>query len=191
MASVPAAKRAVTRISVERQLLQMFKSGVLASDLVEVLDTHEIVNVRAGEAIFTEGEATDDVYVIRIGSMIVEKEVAGKPVFISYMPASTYVGAQNLLSGGRRTDTVRAAVKSEVIKLQGAAFRALLQAKPALMEKILTDLSGDQSVHAFVESRKTEHHGKAHEQQKPESDGGASAQDGRNRRGSGGRFIHQ
>ncbi len=157
MASVPAAKRAVTRISVERQLLQMFKSGVLASDLVEVLDTHEIVNVRAGEAIFTEGEASDDVYVIRIGSMIVEKEVAGKPVFISYMPASTYVGAQNVLSGGRRTDTVRAAVKSEVIKLQGAAFRALLQAKPALMEKVRADVVGTANTQAFVESRKDSH----------------------------------
>lgn len=157
MASVPAAKRAVTRISVERQLLQMFKSGLLASDLVEVLDTHEIVNVRAGEAIFTEGEASDDVFVIRIGSMIVEKNVAGKPVFLSYQPASTYVGALSLVNGGRRTKTVRAAVKSEVIKLQGAAFARLLAAKPALFDKVRTDMAGTENVHDFVESRKDSH----------------------------------
>lgn len=157
MASVPAAKRAVTRISVERQLLQMFKSGLLASDIVELLDTHEILNVRAGEAVFKEGEASDDVYVIRIGSMIIEKEVAGKPVFISYMPASTYIGAQNLLTGGRRTKTVKAAVKSEVIKLQGAAFRRLLQAKPALMEKVRNEAAETANTQAFVESRKDSH----------------------------------
>ena len=157
MASVPAAKRAVTRISVERQLLQMFKSGLLAGDLVEVLDSHEIVNVRAGEAIFNEGDAGDDVYVIRIGSMIEEKNVGGKPVFISYMPASTYVGVQNLLVGGRRAKTVKAAVKSEVIKLNGPAFRRLLDAKPVLMEKIQSDIAGTANVQAFVESRKDSH----------------------------------
>jgi thioredoxin reductase/CRP-like cAMP-binding protein/Fe-S-cluster-containing hydrogenase component 2 len=157
MASVPAAKRAVTRISVERQLLQMFKSGLSPADLVDVLDSAEIVNVRAGEAIITEGDPEDDVFVVRIGSMMVEKQVAGKPVFLSYLPASSYVGAMSVLNGGRRAETVRAAVKSEVIKLQGAAFRRLLEAKPALMEKVRSDMAGHQSTHAFVESRKDSH----------------------------------
>ena len=38
MASVPAAKRALTRISVERQLLQLFGSGLTSADLADVLD---------------------------------------------------------------------------------------------------------------------------------------------------------
>jgi Fe-S-cluster-containing hydrogenase component 2/CRP-like cAMP-binding protein len=157
MASVPAAKRAVTRISVERQLLQMFKSGLLSSDLVELLDSAEILNVRAGEAVITEGDPEDDVYVIRIGSMMVETQVGGKPVFLSYLPASSYFGASTILYGGRRNETVRAAVKSEVIKLQGAAFRRLLEAKPALLEKVRADTAGNQNTHAFVESRKDSH----------------------------------
>ena len=56
MSTVPAAKREITRISTERQLLQMFGSGVTADDLKEVLATAEILNVRAGEAIITEGD---------------------------------------------------------------------------------------------------------------------------------------
>ena len=56
MASVPAAKRAITRISVERQLLQMFKSGLTGDDLSDVLDTAEIKTVSAGQPILTEGE---------------------------------------------------------------------------------------------------------------------------------------
>ena len=47
MASVPAAKRAVTRISIERQLLQLFGSGLTSADLAEVLDTAEVTTVRA------------------------------------------------------------------------------------------------------------------------------------------------
>jgi thioredoxin reductase/CRP-like cAMP-binding protein len=55
MASVPAAKRAVNRISTERQLLQMFGSGLTPDDLVEVLETAEVKRVSAGEAIIDEG----------------------------------------------------------------------------------------------------------------------------------------
>jgi len=154
MASVPAAKRAVTRISVERQLLQMFKSGLLSTDLVDLLDSAEILNVRANETILSEGDPEDDVYVIRIGSMTVEKQVGGKTVFLTYLPASTYFGASTIVYGGGRKETVRAAVKSEVIKLQGAAFRRLLETKPALMEKVRADTAAEQDTHAFVESRK-------------------------------------
>jgi cGMP-dependent protein kinase 2 len=154
MASVPAAARAVTRISVERQLLQMFGSGLTPADITEILDTSEIKTVRAGEAILTEGDDGDDIYVIRLGSMIVEKNVGGKPVFLSYLPAGSYVGEMALIGGGKRTATVRAAIKSEVIRLDGTAFRRLLDAKPRLLEKARGDMASRQDLNAFIESRK-------------------------------------
>ncbi len=152
--SVPAAKRAIERISTERQLLQMFGSGLVSKDLVEVLDSAEIQTVSAGKAVITEGEEGNDIYVIRSGSMVVEMKVGGKPVFLSYLPAGSYVGEMALIAGGRRTATVRAAVKSEVIKLDGAAFKALLDAKPKLLEKAKADMAARQDVNAFIEAKK-------------------------------------
>src|SRR3546814_19440283 len=67
--------------------------------------------------------------------MVVEKAIGGKPVFLSYLPAGSYVGEMALIDGGRRTATVRAAIKSEVIKLDGDAFRRLLARKPQLKMK--------------------------------------------------------
>ena len=154
MASVPAAKRAVTRISVERQLLQLFGSGLTPDDLSEVLDSAEVIPVRAGQAIITEGEEGEDIFVIRVGSMIVEKNVGGKPVFLSYLPAGSYVGEMGLIAGGRRTATVKAAIRSEVIRLDGAAFRRVMEKKPALLERARRDMAARQDVNAFVESRK-------------------------------------
>jgi cGMP-dependent protein kinase 2 len=154
MAAVPAARRAVTRISTERQLLQMFGSGLTSEDLVEVLETAEIKAVKAGEAIITEGEAGYDIYVIRQGSMVVEKTIGGKPVFLSYLPAGSYVGEMALIDGGRRTATVRAAIKSEVIKLDGNAFRRLLERKPQLMARAKEDMSARQALNSFVELKK-------------------------------------
>lgn len=151
---VPAAKAAITRIATERQLLQMFGSGLKASDLEEVLDDAEIMTVKAGQPIITEGEEGNDIYVIRSGSMIVEKTVGGKPVFLSYLPAGSYVGEMTLIAGGRRTATVRAAIKSEVIKLRGAAFGRLLDANPRLRQSTQQLMASRQDVNAFIEARK-------------------------------------
>ncbi|MFS0736214.1 cyclic nucleotide-binding domain-containing protein [Sphingomonas sp. 1P06PA] len=154
MASVPAAKRAVTRISTERQLLQMFGSSLKPEDLSEVLDKVEIKTVRAGEAVLTEGEEGKDIYVIRSGSMVVEKAIGGRPVFLRYLPAGNYVGEMALIDGGRRTATVRAAVKSELIRVDGEAFGRLLARKPELFAKAKQDMASRQDLNAFIEAKK-------------------------------------
>ncbi|MET0363215.1 MAG: cyclic nucleotide-binding domain-containing protein, partial [Sphingobium sp.] len=158
-AQVPAAKRTITRISIERQLLQLFGSGLTADDLTEVLDSAEVLNVHAGQPIITEGEEGEDIFVIRVGSMIVEKMVGGKPVFLSYLPAGSYVGEMGLIAGGRRTATVRAAIKSEVIKLHGDAFRRVMEKKPALLARAKADMAERQKVNSFIESRKSDFSG--------------------------------
>ncbi|WP_338646184.1 cyclic nucleotide-binding domain-containing protein [Novosphingobium olei] len=151
---VPTAKRAIERISIERQLLQMFGSGLTKEDVAEVVQTAKIMSVRAGDAIIKEGDDDKDIYVIRVGSMIVEKEVGGKPVFLSYLPAGSYVGEMALIDGGQRTATVRAAIKSEVIKVDGEAFGRVLAAKPALLERARKDMEVRRRTNAFVESKK-------------------------------------
>ncbi|MEA3046154.1 MAG: hypothetical protein QOJ53_486 [Sphingomonadales bacterium] len=154
MSTVPAAKREITRISTERQLLQMLGSGVTQEDLAEVLASAEIQGVKAGEAIIKEGEESYDIFVIRQGSMVVEKDIGGKPVFLSYLPAGSYVGEMALIDGGRRTATVRAAIKSEVIKLGGDAFRKLLEDKPELLGRFKHDMAARHELTSFIEDRK-------------------------------------
>ncbi|CAO1650596.1 cyclic nucleotide-binding domain-containing protein [Parasphingorhabdus sp. NYA22] len=153
-ASVPAAKRAITRISTERQLLQMFGSGLTKEDIAEVVESSEIINIRAGETIIEEGAEGNDIYVIRVGSMVVEKQIGGKPVFLSYLPAGSYVGEMTLIAGGFRTATVKAAIKSEVIKISGDAFKKVLDAHPDLMRKAKKDMAARQDINAFVEAKK-------------------------------------
>jgi cGMP-dependent protein kinase 2 len=154
MAAVPAARREVTRISTERQLLQMFGSGLTPEDLVEVLDTARVETVKAGEAIINEGEEGRDMFVIRLGSMVVVKTIGGSPVFLSYLPAGSYVGEMALIDGGPRTATVRAAVKSEVIRLDGNAFARLLARKPGLADRIGREMGSRRQLNAFVEAKK-------------------------------------
>lgn len=153
IATNTAAKKEITRIATERQLLQMF-GGTTPDDLKEVLETAEIKEIRAGQTIINEGDENYDIFVIRQGSMVVEKAIGGKPVFLSYLPAGSYVGEMALIDGGRRTATVRAAIKSEVIKLDGDAFKRLLQSRPALLAKFKEDMAARQQTTGFIEAKK-------------------------------------
>ncbi len=154
MSQVPPAKREIERISTERQLLQMFGSGLTSADIAEVVETAKIRTVPAGQAIIKEGEDGKNIFVIRVGSMVVEKEVGGKPVFLSYLPAGSYVGEMALIDGGQRTATVRAAIKSEVIEIDGEAFERVLAAKPALMDKARGEMDVRRRTNALIESKK-------------------------------------
>jgi cGMP-dependent protein kinase 2 len=154
MAAVPGAKRAINRISLERQLLQIFKGGLTVQDLAEVVDQAEVVRVPAGKVVIAEGETGDDVYVIRSGSMVVEKDIGGKPIFLRYLPAGSFFGEMAVLSGEARNATVKAAVGAEVIKLTGESFRRMLDAKPQVRAATEAAVAERATMNAFIESRK-------------------------------------
>lgn len=159
LATSPGAARAVNAISIERQLLQMFGSGLTRADVAPLVASAEVVQARAGQVIVQEGADDKDVFIIRRGSMIVEKRIGDRPVFLSYLPAGSYFGEMAVIDGSARTATVKAAIKSEVIRLPGDGFLALLDANPALREKALKDMAGRRATNAFIESRKDEFSG--------------------------------
>ena len=151
---VPTARKAIERISTERQLLQMFGAGLTSADIREVVDDAKIMQIKAGDTILREGDEGKEIFVIRVGSMIVEKMVGGKPVFLSYLPAGSYVGEMALIAGGQRTASVRAAVKSEVIKIDGEEFERVLASKPALLERARKDMEMRRQSNSQIESKK-------------------------------------
>ncbi|WP_407876365.1 cyclic nucleotide-binding domain-containing protein [Qipengyuania nanhaisediminis] len=154
IATSPEAADAVNRIAIERQLLQMFGSGLTPQDIAPLVEAAEIMELRAGQVLIEEGADDQEVYIIRRGSMIVEKDIGGRPVFLSYLPAGSYVGEMAAIDGSSRTATVKAAVKSEAIRLPGDRFAKLLDRNPALREKALAEMEGRRKTNAFIESRK-------------------------------------
>ncbi len=154
MAQSKQARDTVNRITTERQLLQIFGSGLSAADVADVLGSAELKEIKAGEIVVREGEDSHDIYVVRSGSMTVEKEIGGKAVFLNYIPAGSYFGEMALVDGGPRTATVRAAIKSDVIRFDGDVFRQLLAKKPALRMKLEADMKTRRELNAFIEDQK-------------------------------------
>jgi Fe-S-cluster-containing hydrogenase component 2 len=59
-----------------------------------------------------------------------------------------------VIDGSARSATVRAAVKSDVIRLSGEPFRALLATKPQLLDKLRGEMASRTQLNNFVESKK-------------------------------------
>lgn len=156
MAQVPEARDTVNRITSERQVLQIFKSGLTPADITEVLAGAEVMEVRPGQAIINEGDLSDDLYIIRSGSMIVEKNLGGKSVFMSYVPAGSYSGEMAMIERSPRVATVKAAIRSTVVKLPAEPFRALLARKPELANRMQTEMRARREINAFIEEQKEE-----------------------------------
>jgi Fe-S-cluster-containing hydrogenase component 2 len=86
--------------------------------------------------------------------MLVEKDIGGRQIFLSYLPAGSFFGEMAVIDGSKRTATVKASVKSEVIKLDGEMFNALLDTKPQLRSKMLEVMEGRRQTNDFIESQK-------------------------------------
>ncbi|TNE32810.1 MAG: cyclic nucleotide-binding domain-containing protein, partial [Alphaproteobacteria bacterium] len=151
---VPTSKKAIERITIERQLLQMFGSGLTKEDVSDLVGEAKIEQISAGQVVIEEGADDKDIFMIQRGSMIVEKDIGGKPVFLNYLPAGSYFGEMAAIDGSKRTATVRAAIKAEVVRLPGEAFTRLLESKPELRSRILKDMAARREINAFIEEQK-------------------------------------
>ncbi|HEY1638623.1 MAG TPA: cyclic nucleotide-binding domain-containing protein [Rhizomicrobium sp.] len=154
MASVKEARDTVNRITTERLLLQIFGAGLAAEDIADVIATAKVLEVKRSQAVVSEGDEGYDIYMVRRGSMTVEKDIGGKPIFLNYLPAGSYFGEMSLIDGGRRTATVGATIRSEVVRLDGEAFRLLLQRKPDLRKKLELEMGARRKLNSFIENKK-------------------------------------
>ncbi|MEO1137066.1 MAG: cyclic nucleotide-binding domain-containing protein, partial [Pseudomonadota bacterium] len=154
MASVPGVKRRMDRLSMERQVGQIFGQLLPQRAIDEILDSSEILPLKAGDAFIHEGERSKDIFIIRSGSVVVEKRIGGKDVFLSYVLAGNYVGEMSLFYDGLRTATVRAAIKSEVVRLPGEIFERHLRQSPDLYRAVEALVAKRRKLNDYVEAKR-------------------------------------
>ncbi len=152
--TVPAVRRRVDSIATERQIRQIFGNSIAVKWIEKLIANAEYVDAPAGKTIIEEGGDDLDVYIIRYGSAVVEKLIGGKPVFLSYVPAGTYVGEMALFENRLRTASVKTAIKSQLIRLKGEVFEEVLNADPSLRERVRATVVQRRKLNAFVESNK-------------------------------------
>ncbi len=134
IASVDAVRKAIDRVYLQRAVRAHVSQDLPQADLAELIQGAQLKTFASGDALFKEGDAPDGLYLLRRGSVTVSRRIGGRDVVLSYVAAGNYVGEMGLLSDKPRMGTVRAAVITEAIVLDGARFKQVAARHPELMD---------------------------------------------------------
>lgn len=103
--------------------------------VAEVLDS---VESEEGDAIVTEGEPGDSMFVIVRGRVAVSVGGGDDPVSLAELGPGDFFGESALLSGRPRTATIRALAPTECLSLSRDAFETLAASHPRMREIVQT-----------------------------------------------------
>lgn len=145
-ASVDSVRTTMDRTAAMRQIGSNLAPGLRPEKLAALAAASTIRHYSAGEAVFRQGDPGDSLHIIRSGSVTVSQRIGGRDVVLTYVPAGHYIGEMALLADMPRAATVRAAVRTETIRIEGDAFKALLADEPDLRAELERKFS-DRIVH--------------------------------------------
>ncbi len=117
LSTVDSVRRNLDLIALRRAVRKYVTGDVNEADLSAMIEGSKIKHYKTGEALFSEGDKADGLYLIRRGSVTVSHLLGGRDVVMSYLSAGNYVGEMALLMDAPRSATVRAAVPTEAILL--------------------------------------------------------------------------
>jgi len=124
--SVEAVKREIDEVFILRAIQQRFAPEASVDQLGDVVASARLEKFKAGDVLFNEGEIGDCLHMVRVGSLTISRNIGGKDVVLSYVPAGNYIGEMALLGETRRSATARAAIATETVRLDGDAFKKLV-----------------------------------------------------------------
>ncbi len=134
--SIASVEETLSQAAMERQILTYLAPNLAPEKLRPVIEKAEIRSFKKSEVLFREGDAGDGLYLIQKGSVTVSRSVGGQEVVVSYVPAGHYVGEMALIGDAPRNATIRAAVATDTIRLDGATFRSMLDEDPGLRQQV-------------------------------------------------------
>ncbi|QJR15022.1 cyclic nucleotide-binding domain-containing protein [Usitatibacter palustris] len=154
IASVESVRKQIDDVFLKRAVRAYLAPMLPAAELDELIA--EGVQVRkygGGEVLFNEGDASDGLYLIRRGSVMISRMIAGREVVLSYLSAGNYVGEMALLTDSPRSATVKAAVTTEAVVLEATAFKRVIARNPAWRAELESRFLDRLRINAAMESQ--------------------------------------
>jgi CRP/FNR family transcriptional regulator, cyclic AMP receptor protein len=116
--------------------------GVDADAAESLAKEMEIIEIRKGEVVFSEGEPGDSLYIVLTGKLKVGRRAAdGRQNLIAVMGPSDMVGELSLFDPGPRTATATAVLDTRLARLRKHALRPWLTNRPEIAEQLLRVLA--------------------------------------------------
>lgn len=107
-----------------------------SQELDELIETARTQSFDANQIILKEGDPGDSLHLIRRGSVTIFRNIGGRDHVLSYLAAGGYFGEMAVLKNSANTETVRATIATETIRLDPVVFKQLLQKDPVVHMKL-------------------------------------------------------
>ncbi len=113
--------------------------STLSEDFIDELRHKvELVRFSKGDVICRQDEIADSFYLVRIGFVKVSEEHPGGDLVLAYLGRGDYFGEMGLLNqGGRRTATCTALDHVELVRIQAADFRRMMDQFSDIKENLM------------------------------------------------------
>jgi CRP-like cAMP-binding protein/thioredoxin reductase/Fe-S-cluster-containing hydrogenase component 2 len=122
----------IDRVFTLRALERYLVPGAEDAQLKAIVDTAQLCQFKAKEAIYSAGDAAEHIYLIRSGSVTLSARVGARDVVLQYHAAGQYFGELDVIAGSMRSQTATAAIKTEAIRLDAKPFLELLAQNPEM-----------------------------------------------------------
>jgi Fe-S-cluster-containing hydrogenase component 2/thioredoxin reductase/CRP-like cAMP-binding protein len=133
--AVQAIRAEMDRVALRRIVHTTLARTRPIADVEDLIASADLQTFKAGEAIITAGDPVDALYILRTGSATVAAIENNRPVSLGYIAAGDLFGERGFLSGNPvRAATIRAAIASEVIRIEGTAVRMAMARLPELAQ---------------------------------------------------------
>ena len=128
MNSNEQVRTGIDRVFIMRALQSAFRPKLELGQLADIAGRVEPCQFKAGETLFTEGEAGDFLHLIRSGTVILSRGRAD--LVVAQQHSGELVGQMALMGAPLRRDTATAAVRTETLMVKQAEFLALVNSQP-------------------------------------------------------------
>ncbi len=120
-----------------------FLSGLPDDALEALAESSETRLYDAGEAIIRQGDSDNELFIMVRGTVkvLVKQTKRRKPVEVARLGPGQFFGEMSLLTGEKRTATVRSVEECELVAVGKEAFHRVFGLHPELMQRISVELA--------------------------------------------------
>jgi thioredoxin reductase/Fe-S-cluster-containing hydrogenase component 2/CRP-like cAMP-binding protein len=139
-----------------RALQKHFAPNAAPIELKDIADKALLHTYRAGDTIYRQGDAGDSLYILRKGSVTLNRGDGDDAVIVAQLQSGELLGEMALMGDPVRRDTATCAVACDVIELKRPEFLALIERDSSrvqpLQERVSTRLKNDTAMQSRPET---------------------------------------
>lgn len=151
-ASIDTVREGIDQLFIARVLQEVFTPTLSVDELREIAVRVELNSYAPGDLVFREGEAGECLHVIRVGSVTLLRETDENPSIVGYVHSGGYVGETSIMNTGRYTETARAEVAVETIKMGRDELLALIGKDKSLVKRMQNTMREGMATYINMES---------------------------------------